>query len=70
MIQYIETTVLGHFQVSSVKDLLNLLNFVHPDIITPTISASISASDRIFLARNCKEWCINFLDHIQSTLFL
>ena len=60
---------LGHYQVSSIKNLLNLLKSVHPDIDSPKSAvknwlddaafASISASQRIFLARNCKEWYIN-----------
>ena len=46
--------------------LTNLLNFVHDDLMIPrgirdwldaTAFASISASQRIFLARNCREWC-------------
>ena len=61
----IEITVLGHYQVSSIKNLLNLLKFVHPDIDSPKSAvknwlddaafASISASQRIFLARNCTQ---------------
>ena len=53
----IEITVLGHYQVSSIKNLLNLLKFVHPDIDSPKSAvknwlddaafASISASQRI-----------------------
>ena len=65
----IEITVLGHFQVSSIKNLSSLLNFVQADIriskhiikewLDAAASASISASQRIFLARNCTEWCTN-----------
>ena len=46
--------------------LLNLLNFVHPEVSTSkssikkclddAASASIMASRRIFLVRECKEW--------------
>ena len=69
----IEITVLGHFQVSSIKNLSSLLNFVQADYaadiriskhiikewLDAAASASISASQRIFLARNCTEWCTN-----------
>ena len=65
----IEITVLGHFQVSSIKNLSRLLNFVQADIriskhiikewLDAAASASISVSQRIFLARNCTEWCTN-----------
>ena len=71
----IEITVLGHFQVSSIKNLSSLLNFVQADIriskhiikewLDAAASASISASQRIFLARNCTEWCTH-----QTVLFL
>ena len=30
----IEISVLGHYQLSSIKDLLNLSNFVHPELNT------------------------------------
>ena len=63
----IEITVLGHFEVSSIKNLSNLLDFVQSDFrisrsairdwLGAAASASISASQRIFLSRNCKEWC-------------
>ena len=65
----VEITVLGHYQVSCVKNLCNLLKFVQTDLIVSKSAirnwldaaafASISASQRIFLARNCKEWHIN-----------
>jgi len=55
--------------VSTIKHLLSLLNFFHPDIMVPKSAirnwldaaapASISTSQRIFLARNCKEWFTN-----------
>ena len=63
----IEISVLGHYQPSIVKDMLKLLAFVNPDFETSrsaikawldsAAAASISASQRIFLSRNCKEWC-------------
>ena len=63
----IEISVLGHYQPSTVKDMLKLLAFVNPDFETSrsaikawldsAAAASISASQRIFLSRNCKEWC-------------
>ena len=62
----IEITVLGHYQLSTIKNLLNLLKFVHPELSTSkssikkclddAASASMLASRRIFLARDCKEW--------------
>ena len=65
----IEITVLGHYQLSTIKNLLNLLKFVHPDVTTTkssikecldnAASASMLASRRIFLARDCKEWNTN-----------
>ena len=63
----IEISVLGHYQPSIVKDMLKLLAFVNPDFETSrsaikawldsAAAASISASQRIFLSRNCKKWC-------------
>jgi len=66
----IEISVLGHYQPSTVKNLLKLLAFANPELKTSrsvikdcldsaTAAASISASQRIFLARNYKEWCSN-----------
>ena len=53
-----EISVLGHYQLSTIKNLLNLLNFVHPEVSTSkstikkclddAASASIMASRRIF----------------------
>ena len=67
----IEITVLGHYQVSSIQNLVNLFRFILPELTTSksgirswlhayeAASASISASQRIFMARQCKEWCPN-----------
>ena len=65
----IEITVLGHYQVSSIQNLVNLFRFILPELNTSksgirswldeAASASISASQRIFMARQCKEWCPN-----------
>ena len=61
----IEITVLGHYQVSSIKNLLKLLNFLFPDIEVQKSAtrnwffASISISQRIFLVRKCREWYTN-----------
>ena len=62
----IEISVLGHYQLSTIKNLLNLLNFVHPELRTSksiikkclddAASAITMASRRIFLARECNEW--------------
>ena len=59
----IEISVLGHYQPSTVKNLLKLLAFANPvprsvvkDCLDSAAAASISALQRIFLARNCKEW--------------
>jgi len=58
----IEITVLGHFEVSPIK-FLKLYSGIPRSVIKGWLdaaaSASISASQRIFLARNCKEWCTN-----------
>ena len=76
----IEITVLGHYQVSSIKNLLNLLKFVHPDIDSPKSAvknwlddaafASISASQRIFLARFLARNCTQTNDRLFYSLFL
>ena len=65
----IEITVLGHYQVSSIQNLVNLFRFILPELNTSksgirswldeAASASISASQRIFMVRQCKEWCPN-----------
>ena len=65
----IEISVLGHYQPSTVTNLLNLLTFVHP-VVKPSRSAikklldtaasvSMLASRRIFLAKDCREWNSN-----------
>ena len=66
----IEITVLGHYQFSSIQNLVNLFRFILPELNTSksgirswrldeAASASISASQRIFMVRQCKEWCPN-----------
>jgi len=62
----IEISVLGHYQPSTAKHLLKLIAFTNPELkisrgaikdwLDSAAAASISASRRIFLARNCKEW--------------
>jgi len=65
---YYDTTELTvNYQVSSIKNMINLLNFVLPDItiskdedwLDAVAFTSISVSQRIFLARNCKDWHTN-----------
>ena len=65
----IEITVLGHYQVSSIQNLVNMFRFILPELNTSksgtrswldeAASASISASQTIFMAKQCKEWCPN-----------
>ena len=60
----IEITVLDHYQLSTVKNILYLLTFVYPvlsiskssikECLDDAASASILASRRIFLAKDCK----------------
>ena len=62
----IEIFVLGHYQPSTVTNLLNLLTFVHPvvkpsrsaikKLLDAAASASMLASRRIFLVKDCREW--------------
>ena len=62
----IEISVLGHYQPSTVTNLLNLLTFVHPvvkpsrsaikKLLDTAASASMLASRRIFLVKDCREW--------------
>ena len=65
----IEISVLGHYQLSTIKNLLNLLNFVHPEVSTSksiikkylddAASASKMTSRKSFLVREFKEWHTN-----------
>ena len=62
----LEISVLGHYHPSSVKNLWNLLHFVHQDILVSkaalrkvldsALQKCITASQRIFMARDCCEW--------------
>ena len=62
----LEISVLGHYHPSCVKNLWNLLHFVHQDILVSkaalrkildsALQKCIIASQRIFMARDCREW--------------
>ena len=59
----IEIIVLEHYQLSTVKNILNLIMFVHLEVrsaikghLDAAASASMLASRRIFLAKDCREW--------------
>ena len=62
----LEVSVLGHYQKSSVKNILNVLHFIHSDLSPAKVSVRqmldtaamkcISASQRIFMSRKCSEW--------------
>ena len=59
----LEVSVLGHYQKSSVK---NVLHFIHSDLspakagvrqmLDTAAMKCISASQRIFMSRKCSEW--------------
>ena len=64
----IEIGVLGNFQPHSIKTVKDVSSFVSDQALsTATVRsflidmarASICASERIFLGRNCKEWTVN-----------
>ena len=62
----IEITVQGHYHLSTIKNMLNLITYVHPEVkpsrssikghLDAAASASMLASRRIFLAKDCREW--------------
>jgi len=62
----LEICVLGHYHSFCVKNLLNLLQYVHQDLQVSKAAAwkildsssrkCITASQRIFMARDCCEW--------------
>jgi len=62
----VEISVLGHYHLSTIKNMLNLITFVHTEVKTSrssikghldaAASASMLASRRIFLAKDCREW--------------
>ena len=64
--QAIEISALGHYQPTSIGNYLNFIKFSNPTITIPKSTVrkclddaayqSILASERIFLARNNKEW--------------
>ena len=55
----IEISVLVHYQPSTVKNLFKISRSVVKDCLDSAAAASICASQRIFLARNCNEWGTN-----------
>ena len=65
----VELSVLGHYLQSSLSSLYNIVNFVQQpisksqcrEIFDAAAGLSISASRRIFLARNCPEWTHNLV---------
>ena len=62
----LEISVLGHYHPFCVSNLLNLLRFVHEDLkvskaavrelLDSASQKCITASQRIFMARDCSEW--------------
>ena len=64
-----EVSVLGHYLPDSVNALKDVVFFIDQDLLFSKASvravlnemagASISASQRIFFGRNCKEWTID-----------
>jgi len=61
--QTIEISSLGHYQLASIGNYLNFIQPFHYFSRSPTRKClddaayqNILASERIFLARNCKEW--------------
>ena len=65
----VELSVLGHYLQSSLSSLYNIMNFVQQPIsksqcrkiFDEAAGLSISASRRIFLARNCSDWTHNLV---------
>ena len=65
----VEVSVLGHYVSDSVNDIRSVVSFMDQDLLFSKASvraildemagASISASQRIFFGRNCKEWSID-----------
>ena len=62
----IEITVLGHCHLSTIKNMLNLIIYVYPEVEPSRFSikghqdaaasACMLASRRIFLSKDCREW--------------
>ena len=62
----LEISVLGHYHLSSIQNLRNLLHFVHQDVLVSKTAVRklldlvaqkcITGSQRIFLARDSSEW--------------
>ena len=66
----IEMSVLGHYLPSSSSSFRNYVNFVQNNftmlksqckrIFDLAAAISISSSRRIFMAKSCQEWCVDF----------
>ena len=62
----LEISVLGHFQQFSVTNTYNVLHFIDKDInitrslvrrmLDDALKVCMTASQRIFMARDCREW--------------
>ena len=61
----LEVSVLGHYKHFSVKNILNLLCFVHSDLLLPrstvqkmldTAAKNVYQLLRGYLSRKCSEW--------------
>ena len=65
----IEISVLGHYLPVSLSSFCSCVNFIHSDFTVPTpqcrkvfnkaAAISIRSSRRVFMARNCPEWCVD-----------
>ena len=66
----IEMSVLGHYLPSSLSSFRNCVNFIQNNftmsksqckrIFDLAAAISISSSRRIFMAKSCQEWCVDF----------
>ena len=65
----IEMSVLGHYLPTSLSAFRNCVNFIQNDFTMPkshckkifdlAAAVSISSSRRIFMAKDCQEWCVD-----------
>ena len=65
----IEISVLGHYLPVSLSSFRGCVNFIQSGISVPTsqcrkvfdeaAAISIRSSRRVFMARNCLEWCVD-----------
>ncbi len=66
----IEMSVLGHYLPISLSSFQNCVNFIQNNftmsksqckrIFDLAAAISISSSRRIFMAKSCQEWCVDF----------